>query len=333
MRVYRGRSAYEYRPKDAKYMALYPLQRDADGILIETPAVRRAVLEAYEKATDVTAKDVSYWLSKFMASDRFARLSQTTQVDYKRYIEIKVDPAEPKSRNGIRAVFGKMLPKAVKPHHVRRYLDYWGKVGKYTTANRHLSCLLSFFGYCREHNTGVIHNPAKEIKPFPEQKRQYYITDTEYEKLLKAAMKREPYVAAFMEITYLCGLRRFEALQLNVEDIGAGGILIRRGKGSKGEITQISPRLQDALDLAISLHQEPEPIRDRPLLRSTRNDRLSSSAVSQAWRKVRKDAGLEHIRIHDLKKKAGTDGKDLGHRSERMKELYRVLPEIKKATR
>jgi len=333
-RVYRGKSAYEYRPKDAKYIVLCAITRD-NGVIVETPAIKKKVLEAYEKATTVTKKDIAYWLNQYFLSSRYLHLSPDTQTDYLRYAEIKAKKEEPNSRNGVRVVFGKMLPKAVRPHHIRRYMDYWGKAEKYTTANRHLSFLQTFFAFLREHNTGVIENPASGVKKFPEQKRKYYVSDSEYEKLIKTAlaMPARKYVAAFIEITYLCGLRKFEALQLNVEDITPAGLIISRGKGSSGEITEISPRLQAAIDLAISLHKQPEPIRDRPLLRNTRNQRVTRSAINQAFDDVRQAAGLSHIVIHDLKKKAVTDGKDVGHKTQAMRDLYNLKASIKPATK
>ena len=51
-----------------------------------------------------------------------------TQEDYRRYIEVIVDINNPKSKathNGIRYTFGQMMPRDVKPTHIRRYMDYW----------------------------------------------------------------------------------------------------------------------------------------------------------------------------------------------------------------
>lgn len=333
-RVYRGRSAYEWRPKDGPYVKLCPLKRDGEQI-VEPPEIKRKVLEAYETAAKVaTQRDVDYWLTRFFLSRRFLQLGRHTQGDYQRYAEVKVDPEKPGSRNGVRTVFGRMLPAAVKPHHIRRYMDYWADAGKEITANRHLSFLQTFFGWLREQNAGVLINPAHGISKFPERTRRYYITDDEYTRLMVAATaSTTPYVAAFIEITYLCGLRRHEALRINIEDITDAGLNIRRGKGSKDEITEISPRLQAAIDFARSLHKPPEPIANRPLIRNTRGQRVTSSAINQAFAAVREAAGLTHIRIHDLKKKAGTDGKDLGHKTQAMRDLYDLKLAVKAPTK
>jgi len=335
-RVYRGKSAYEWRPKGMKVIALCRLLRDDNKQIIEPPSQKRKVLEAYENAVTIQSqpKNIDYWLTKFLASSRFAKLGKYTRSDYARYVEILEKKEDNKSRNGVRHVFGSMSPSGVKPHHIRRYVDYWGTSGKEVTANRHLSFLQTFFGYLRQHNTGVINNPAHGITKFTESPRAVYIEDADYQKLLAGAFQSNtPYVAAAMEIAYLCGLRRHEVLQLNIEDITEDGLFVRRGKRSKNERTEISPRLQRAIDFAISLHRGIEPIKNRPLIRNTIGLRVTGTALNNAWRKIRLKLGYSNFWIHDLKKKAGTDGKDLGHMTKQMKAMYDLKPAIKKATK
>ena len=336
-RVYRGKSSYEWRPKDAKYVAICPLQRDAEGNIVEPPEVKRRVIEQWEtkKQLQKQQKNVDYWLTKFFVDQRYLKLGKDTQKDYRRYSEVKERPDDPTSHYGVRHVFGDMMPHKVEPYHIRRYMDSWATKGKEVTANRQLSFLQTFFGWLRQQNAGVRLNPAHGVTKFREAPRQVYIDDEQYSLMLEAAVQsKTPYVAAVMEVAYLCGLRKHEVLRLNIEDITPEGILIRRGKGSKGELTEISPRLQKALDIARSInHDGPEPLKNRPLFRSLKKSRVSRSALDKAWRKIRLEAGIQDFTIHDLKKKAGSDGKDLGHKTKAMEELYKLLPEVKKATR
>jgi integrase len=344
-RVYRGRSAYEWRPLGGKCTVLLPLHRSVSGEIEEPPAIKKKVLEAHESAVLAAAapQDVGYWLTRFMSSDKFQRLSGLTQADYIRYIEVKVDKSNPKSkatRNGIRHVFGSMRPQAVTPMHIRKYMDYWGSDSKETTANRHLTCLQTFFKWLRQYVAGLDVNPAEGIIRFPEKSRKVYITDAQYLQILEAALiSTTPWFFAFVEIAYLCGLRLHEVCGLNIDDItseaGAKFLTVRRGKGSKGELIEISDRLQAAIDSAIAHHPtgRPEPLKNRPLVRNTRGDRVSRSAVQNALENVKSATGITDIRVHDLKKKAGSDGKDLGHKTARMKELYNLSLEKGKATR
>lgn len=355
-RVYRGKSAYEWRPKDLKAIALLPITRDAAGNVQEPPTVKRLVLEAYEAAgaQDRRPKNIDYWLDKFLISDRYLRLGRLTQADYIRYIETKVDVTNPKNQathNGIRFVFGEMRPEKVSPMHIRKYMDYWASAqaielengtvieseGKPTTANRHLSTLQTFFNWVRQYVPGIETNPADRITKFQENTRQVYIDDEDYLKLLQAALDSStPWLFAFFEIAYLCGLRLAEVNKLNHDDIvvedGKRYLRIIRSKGSKGELTEITERLQNAISFAESLYPIGiiEPIRKRPIVRNTRGDRITHSAVNNAVRNIRKASGVKNFRVHDLKKKAGTDGKDLGHRTKRMAELYNL--KLKKST-
>lgn len=355
-RVYRGKSSYEWRPAGGKCTTLGKLVRDENGEIVESPETMRKVLEAYEKATVAARqpKDVSYWLSRFIASDKFQRLGKSTQDDYRRYIEVAIDTKNPKSKathNGIRHVFGAMNPLQVTPRHIRRYMDYWnspqkvtldnGRVlssdGKATTANRHLSCLQAFFKWLRQYLQGLDTNPADGMIKFEESARQVYITDEQYLAVLQAALDSStPWLFAYWEISYLCGLRRAEVWDLDIDDIVSDGgkryLVANRKKGSRGELVEITDRLQTAIDMAIRLHptDKPEPLHNRPLIRNTRGDRITKSSLQNAVDNIRKATGITDIRTHDMKKKAGTDGKDLGHKTQRMAELYDL--KLKKGT-
>lgn len=300
-RVYRGKSSYEWRPPGG-YQPLLKIQRNPDGSIFEPPEVKRAVLEAWETAISIQSqqKNVDYWLTKFFVNRRFLKLDNSTQSDYRRYSDIRVRKGDPTSHDGVRYVFGDMMPNRVEPYHIRRYMDSWAAKGKEPTANRHLSFLQTFFGWVRQQNAGVRFNPAHGITKFKETPRKVYINDEQYNLMLEAAARSNtPYVAAIMEVAYLCGMRKHEVLRLNIEDITPKGVRFARGKGSKGEYTEISPRLQRALDVAVSInHDGVEPLKNRPLFRSLKRSRVSRSALDKAWRKIRKEADIQDFTIH-----------------------------------
>lgn len=336
-RVYREGSSYVYRPKGAKSQSLCLLMRDDAGNVIEPPEKKKEVLDAYAKAiAGPVTKNIDYWLTQFLISPRYTKLGNWTQRDYRRYIEIQAKPDEPGSRDGIRYVFGQMQPTKVKTRHIRDYMDYWATAGKESTANKHLACLQTFFGWLRQ-KVDDVDNPAHGVTKFKEKARKVYIDDEAYFKVLDTAAKSAtPIIAAVMEIAYLCGLRKHEVLRLNIEDVDFDNrrILIVRGKGSNGEYTEFSERLEQAINVAMALNRpQVEPLKNRPLLRSNKKTRLSRSALDKAWRKIRADAGVPDFWIHDLKKKAGSEGKDLGHKTQAMKDLYDLLPKVKQATK
>ena len=358
-RVYPDKSAYYYCPAGAKKKRLCALMRDDSGAVVEPPELKAKVLAEYEKATSerTEAKDVSYWLSKFLTSDKFLRLGKGTQEDYRRYIEVIVDTNNPKSKathNGIRYTFGKMMPRDVKPTHIRRYMDYWNSPrtvtlssgrqltsdGKASTANKHLACMQTYFKWLRQYLPGMENNPCDGITKFPEQSRKVYITDEQYMQVLEAALNSTtPWLMPYLEIAYLCGMRRAEVWELNIDDIitkdGDKYLTIKRKKGSRGELIPITGHLKQAIAAAIAMHpaDKPEPLTNRPLIRNTRGDRITKSALQNALDNVRSATGITDIRTHDMKKKAGSDGKDLGHKTKRMAELYDLSLKVGKATR
>lgn len=353
--VYRGKSSYEYRQKGAKTISLIKLKK-VNGKVVEDAEQKLKVLQAYEnhKAELKAPKNMSYWLDRYLASPEFARLKDKK---YMEYINVVVNPENLRSvatHNGIRHVFGKMYPQEVRTTHVRKYLDYWnspktvtrvdGKVlttpGKPVVANRHRSCLITFFKWVGQYVEGMQGNPAAGTMKFTENVRRVYTSNDDYDALLQAALEsRQKWVFAFWEIAYLCGLRVHEVWNLNTSDLlhmdGRAYLQCQRGKGSLGELVEITPRLRRAIDFALALHK-PRDVLDTtvvPLVQNTRGQRITQSAINKARYNMRKVTGIEDFWNHDLKKKAGTDGKDLKHKTKAMAERYRLTLEKGTATK
>lgn len=358
-----GKSSWEYKAPGRKSQALRKLVRDDSGDVVRNPSpeVKAEVLDAYnalmKSLQESETKNMSYWFTKFLASDVFARLGKDTQSDYTRYIEVRVNPDNPQSKathNGLRYKFGDMDPLKVTKIHIRRYMDYWasprsvtlasGRVlksdGSKTTANRHLTCLQKFFKWLSQYLPGMAVNPAHDVIRFPENQRKVYITDDQYMAILESSQKNKtPWLFAFLEISYLCGLRLSEVLELNVDDLvtkdGVDYLVCRRKKGSGGEMIEISDRLSNAIAVAMSCHKRDgvEPMKYRPLLRSGTGERVTRKAAHSAMARMRERTGIKDVIIHDMKKKAGSEGKDLRHKTKRMAELYNLLLPTGQATR
>ena len=354
-RVYRDKTGYVYRPLKAKAATLLKFKK-VNGKIVEDASVKAALYKAYEEYLEERnqPKNNSYWFDLYLASPEFARLKDK---QYERYINIVVDPDNLNSRathNGLRHVFGDMYPQEVRPTHVRKYLDYWnsprkvvksnGKVieteGKPIIANRHRSCLITYFKWVTQYVEGMQGNPAEQTMKFPENIRQVYTSHVDYDALLQAALQsRQKWVYPFWQIAYLCGLRVHEVWNLNMSDIvyedGKKYLRCVRGKGSRGEMVEISEDLQAAIDFAIALHKprDAKDLSQIPLVQNTRGQRITQSAINKARYNMMKATGIKDFWNHDLKKKAGTDGKDLKHKTKAMAERYRLKLEKGKATR
>ena len=112
------------------------------------------------------------------------------------------------------------------------------------------------------------------------------------------------------------------------ESCVAEGIIIRRGKGSEGEITAWTPRLRKAVDAARQINEAaPIPLSGAYLLHDKAGLPITRNAFQSAWgRAMRKweAAGNERFTFHDLKAAGYSDQKkqDAGHKSEKMHRVY-----------
>lgn len=104
-RVYKGRSAYEFKHPGGRTIRLCSLNSD-----------KSVIWSHYEKLIneDKCTETYASLVDEFFKSIDFMDLSGETQKDYTKYSR-KVLP-----------VFGKMKPDNIKPEHVRKYMDKRG---------------------------------------------------------------------------------------------------------------------------------------------------------------------------------------------------------------
>ena len=153
-----------------------------------------------------------------------------------------------------------------------------------------------------------------------------------------------------MEIAYLCRMRLSEVLDFTDGDELPEGLHIHRRKGSKDNITEWSPGLENTWKAAkemrnkiltkkrIQAQFKPE---NRHIFISERTgDRLvvsslktAKSRIDQQATKKAKELGIEfvHFTFHDLKRKGVTDTtgnkqEASGHRNSSMLNIYDVKP-------
>lgn len=329
-RVYRGKSSYEWQPKNGSGRAL--CKKPKDGL--ETESIKREVWRKYEEAINKVESrgTIADLAIQYFASTQFRRLSGRTQEDYRRY------------HKKIETVFGAMLAERVKPVQIRAFMDKLG-AQKPVTANRHHSFLSVLFSWADERGL-VDGNPAKRVKKFPETARVRYIEHFEYQIVHECAKQSPyPYISPMMEIAYLCRARSNEVRMLNESDIGEKGIYLKRTKGSKDELTLWTPRLKAAVEFARSLYPDSPTPTSRPLFRGKNGTRLVDSSRKTAWGRIMKTALSEgaivlgttkvlgeRFTFHDIKAKGVSDHENhhSGHKSERMKDVYiRKVDEIK----
>lgn len=229
LRVYRGRCAFEWKPKNGGTVRLCSL----DSPLSE-------VWRRYEELTDeaTISATVNGLVSKFFASADFRELAPETQKDYRKY-----------SKN-ILAVFGNMHVDKVEPQHMRIYMDKRGLKSRVQANREH-----AFFSRCYRYGyeRGLCKgNPCKGVRKYKEEARKRYITDMEYDALYRIAS--EP-VKVAMELAYLCCARQGDILSMRTSQILEEGIFIAQGKTGTEQIKLWSPRLKKAIEQSRQLSQ------------------------------------------------------------------------------
>jgi site-specific recombinase XerC len=284
-RVYKGRSAYEFKPKEGGTVRLCDID-----------ATKSKVWQEFEKQVELTKTNgtVKHMIADFMHSADFRDLSPTTQSDYTKY-----------SKKVIKA-FGAMQSNNVQPKHVRQFMDILGQKSP-TQANRHKAFLSRAYRWAFERGK-VSQNPCTGVRQFKETPRDRYIEDHEYQIVFDHACS---VVKAAMEISYLCMARKADVIKLHKSQLLEQGIYIRQGKTGKKQIKEWGPRLRAAVTFAKA---EPGRVESMYVLQQKNGSPFALASFDQRWRKTiikaRQASGLPlDFTFHDLKAKGMSDFK------------------------
>jgi integrase len=174
-------------------------------------------------------------------------------------------------------------------------------------------------------------NPFAGVEMRPEKPRQVRLEIAELPKLEKAidAETTDPYLRAFFRFVLATGCRRGEALTLEWRDVGKDAVTFRDVKAGGDRTVPLSARA------AALLKALPE-IEGNPYVFVGRKHGDHLQAPNVAWDRIRKRAGLSHLRIHDLRRSFGSwlgdsgftskqIGTVLGHRTDITSRVYMAL--------
>jgi integrase len=145
-------------------------------------------------------------------------------------------------------------------------------------------------------------NPARGIDKFKEQKRDRWVTPEELPRLATViAQYPNLYVRAALWLYLLTGVRREELLQARWDDVDLARCELRLGETKAGR-THYVPLSAPA---RVLLQQLPREEGNPYILPGTkRGSHLVN--VSKPWKKIRKAAGVEDVRLHDLRRTVGS---------------------------
>ncbi|MFT8558820.1 MAG: site-specific integrase [Acetobacter sp.] len=165
-------------------------------------------------------------------------------------------------------------------------------------------------------------NPCRGVKRYKEQKRERYLAAEEHQRLGKAlddARSAMPETVNAFQLLLLTGCRLREIHLLKWEYVFLDEGIIRLPDSKNGA------RTVQLGESAVDLLKRIPMIAGNPYVITGRKDGGHLTDLEKPWRRIRKEAGLTDVRIHDLRHSFASDaleldedlimiGKLLGHR-------------------
>lgn len=225
-RVYRGKSSWEWHPKEGGSVSLCPLDSSPGK-----------VWQAYEAAVEARGKrprhTVGDLAAAYFASRNFLGLRPRTQQDYMDCWGM------------LKKMFDEVDAHKVKQKHIRAYMDHRAKTSE-VRANRERVTLQNIYSHAFEYSVVEL-NPCRGVRNFKETPRDYYIDDEEYNWYYDES---EEAVQLFMELSYLNASRGQDVRLIRMIDLNDIGIYIQQQKTGKKQIKEWTDRLHLAVERA-----------------------------------------------------------------------------------
>ena len=170
-------------------------------------------------------------------------------------------------------------------------------------ANMALRTLSSMYELAREWELVAdgLSNPCRSIMKYPERRRERFLTDSEFIRLGEALEEVETRggasasAVAAIRLLALTGCRRSEVLRLRKEDVALEAGELRLPDSKTGaRAVPLPPQAVELLAGLLSAH-------DGPWVIPGRKPGTHLGNIDEAWRLIRERAGLEGVRLHDLR--------------------------------
>ena len=262
-----------FTPDDARTEALQILASARKGI---DPRVTSTKLPSAPVMTDLS--------KRFLEEYVLSHCKPNTRAEYGRCIKVSIDPVI-----GRRKVSEVVRGDIAKLHHAMRDRPY--------QANRTLAVLSKMFSMAEVWGWRADgSNPCRHVKRYKEFARERFLTPEETDRLgtvLREAEHDMPAAVTAFRLLLLTGCRLSEIRTLRWEQVKADVIDLPDAK-TGGRVVPLGPEAR------VVLAAIPRAA-DNPWVIAGRRSGAPLSDLHGPWRVIRKRAGLEDVRIHDLR--------------------------------
>jgi integrase len=226
---------------------------------------------------------------RFLAEHVAVRCKPSTQYEYKRAVELFINP-----KLGTRKVTDIERRDIAEFHHNLRDTPY--------QANRTLGVLSKMFNLAEVWGLRPDHsNPCLHVKKYPEQKRERFLSPEEYASLGKALREVEANgsetksAVTAIQLLMLTGCRLGEIMTLRWDFVNLDTQEFRLPDSKTGaKVVHFGETVATVL-------KEIERIDGNPWVITGRKDGARLTDLQHPWRRIREQAGLSDVRIHDLR--------------------------------
>lgn len=233
------------------------------------------------------APTVSTVCDRFIREHVEERCKLSTQGEYKRAIDLFIKPAI-----GAFKIVDMTRADIADLHHKHRNKPY--------QANRTLGVLSKLFNLCEVWGLRPDgSNPCRHVAKYREEKRERFLSGEELAKLGEVLTAREasgeetPHVVAAFRLLVLTGCRLREIQTLKWEHVQGGYLMLPDSKTGARRIP-LSPAAQEVLKAL------PRVLRNPYVIAGAKKGQHVTD-LQKPWRRIRKAAKLDGVRIHDLR--------------------------------
>jgi integrase len=271
---------------------------EAKRLLGEVAVGRDPAVDRDKAKADKTLGAV---LARFMVEHVLPKRKASTAREYQRIAKLYVLP-----RLGQRLISEITRQDIGKLHHELSRKPY--------QANRILALLSKFFNWSEKHGFRPDgSNPCRHVEKYPEKRRERFLSEAELARLgdaLRAADRDKtatPWAIAAIRLLTFTGARLGEILTLKWEYVNQehGVLLLPDSKTGRKAVHVNAPALT-------VLHNTPR-LEGNPYVICGEKAGQHLVNLEKPWQRIRHVAGLDDVRLHDLRHSFASVGASSGH--------------------